>query len=407
MRKILLILFMSVGLFANTQPYKKDIVLEKVAKPTLVQVELDNEIYKHTSYNYRDVRLQSKSGVEGYFIKPYSKKNVLNQKRLTAISYDREHAKLTYRFKKPFEIEKIQLNIEDRNFESTVDVYVDGELLLQNEKIFDYSNETGTQNFLLKIPKVKAKEVRIVYHLDQTTSFYKKYQNLREMSKYLTIKSVTFSNTNELKEVWKRTKIKTQESSIDEKKRETSYIFKTDNIPFSKLSVEFKEQNFKRSGVIYISDDAKEWKRLQSFTLSASSLSQEKKTMINFSARSKYLKLLLYNADNKSLTIDAVELLTKPSYLYFIANPNEQYALYFGDINLKRPSYELQSLVKDRDAFVKAKFAKLEVLEVEIVVDKVSFFETYKEYIFMMAIFLALALLGYVAFGLLSSSNFK
>lgn len=401
MIKTLLIVLLSVGLFANTQPYKKDIVLEEITKPTLVQVELDNEIYKNTTYNYRDVRLQSNSGVEGYFIKSLSSENIVNQKTLKATSYERENAKLTYHFKKPFEVEKIYLNIEDRNFESTVDVYVDGKLILQNEKIFDYSNETGTQKFVLKISKTKAKEINIVYHLDETTSFYKKYQNLREMSKYLTIKSVRFSNSNEAKELWNRTVVKTQESSVDEKKRETSYVFKTEHIPFSKMSVELKEQNFKRSGTIYISDDAKVWKSLQSFTLSASSLSQEKNTIIDFSARTKYLKLVLYNADNKSLTIDAVELSIKPSYLYFIANPNEKYALYFGDTNLKKPSYELKSLVKESDPFVKANFSKIEALKVTKVVDEVSFFEAYKEQIFILGMLLALGVLGYVAFGLL------
>ena len=402
MRKILLILFMSVGLFANTQPYKEDIVFNEVTKPTLVQVALDNEIYANSSSDYRDVRLHGKSGVEGYFIRSHSPKHIVNQKRLTATSYDRENGKLTYHFKKPFDVEKIYLNIEDRNFESSVDVYADGKLVLEKQKIFDYSNETGTRNVLLKIPKLKAKEISIVYHLDETTSFYKKYQNLREMSKYLTIKSATFSNTNKAKENFNRTEISTQESSIDEEKKESSYIFKTDNIPFSKLYVKFKEQNFKRSGSVYISYDAKEWKRLQNFTLFASSLSQEKNTVIDFSARIKYIKLVLNNADNKSLAIGSIELVTKPSYLYFLANPNEEYALYFGDKNLTKPRYELGSLVKATDPFVKGKFAKLEKLEVEKVVEeKVSFFEAYKEQLFILAMLLAVGVLGYVAFGLL------
>ena len=209
------------------------------------------------------------------------------------------------------------------------------------------------------------------------------------------------SNTTEHNIVWNKTKIKLQESRVDEKRRETSYIFKTDNIPFAKLFVSLKEQNFKRSGVVYVSNDAKEWRRVKNFTLFASSLSQEEKRVIDLSVRIKYLKLVFYNADNKSLTIDVLELFTKPSYLYFIANRNEAYALYFGDVSLKKPSYKLKSLVKGSTPFVKAKFKKLEVLEVPVVVDEVSFFEAYKEKLFILGMLLALAVLGYVAFGLL------
>lgn len=53
------------------------------------------------------------------------------------------------------------------------------------------------------------------------------------------------------------------------------------------------------------------------------------------------------------------------------------------------------------DLAIKAIFSKLEVLEVTKVSNEVSFFKANKEYLFMVAILLALAILGYVAFGLL------
>jgi hypothetical protein len=401
MKKILFITVMTLGLFANTQPYKKDIVLEKVTKPTLVQVELDNEFYNSTAYNYRDVRLHGKSGAEGFFIKPLSTKNIVNQKTLTASSYDRENAKLTYSFTKPFEVETIRLNIEDRNFESSVDVYADGELVAKGEKIFDYSNETGTQNFTIKIKKRELKELTVVYHLDETTSFYKKYKNLHEMKKYLTIKSITFSNNSKVKDVWNRTEVNLDKSSIDKKRRESSYIFKTDSIPFSKIAVNVLEQNFKRSGQLYASEDAKKWHSIKKFSISASSLNNQTHKFVSINHRTNYLKLVLFNADNRALTIESLTLFTKPNYLYFIANPNDKYSLYFGDKNLTRPSYELVTLVSDSDVTLNAKLSKLERLEVTKVSKEVSFFEAYKEQLFIVGILLALGVLGYVAFGLL------
>lgn len=402
MKKTLLMLLMSMGLFANTQPYKKEIILEKISKPTLVQVALDNEIYKHTASDYRDIRVQSANGIKGYAIKSLSKKHIVNQKTLTASSYDRENAKLTYKFKQAFEIEKLELNIEDRNFESSIDVYVNGKLLLQNQKIFDYSNETGIRNFTIKIAKVLAKEVSLVYHLDKTTSFYKKYQHIRKRSQYLSIKSLRFSNTNSSKELWNKTTIALKEHTLDAQKKQSSYIFQSEHIPFSKIAIELKDKNFKRSGRIYASQDAKTWHQIQRFSISKSSLKHTNNTEIICSSRSKYLKIIMDNADNQALNIDAVRLFTTPSYLYFIANSNEQYALYFGDMNLTKPSYEIASLIGNTDASMKATLSTLEKLKVEkVVVAEVSFFKTHQEQMFILGMLLALAVLGYVAFGLL------
>jgi hypothetical protein len=113
------------------------------------------------------------------------------------------------------------------------------------------------------------------------------------------------------------------------------------------------------------------------------------------------VKLVLFNADNKPLTIERIKLFTKPSYFYFIANTNDSYALYFGDKNLTKPSYELEGLVSSRDVSIEGKFDKLEVLEVTKVSNEVSFFEEYKEQLFIVCMLLALLVLGYVAFGLL------
>jgi hypothetical protein len=401
MRSLMVMMLLSLVLFANTQPYKKDITFEPVVKPSLVKVELDNELYNHTSFNHADVRLHSSKGVEGYFIRPLQEGSVVNQQRLKANLYNREEATLVYYFERPFMVEKIDLHIEDRNFETLIDIYVNGTLLLKNGKVFDYTNETGTQNFELKIPKTLAKEVKVVYHLDQTTSFYKKYQHLRERSKYLTIKSVTFSNTLKAQEVWRRTSIKTEQTITDEKHQRSSYIFNLGHIPFSKISLDVVEQNFKRSGQLYFSKDAQQWQSVRSFNLSASTLGGETQKVIEQRGRTGYLKLVLNNGDNPPLSIRKIRLFTRPTYLYFIANPDEQYALHFGDKLLTEPFYELESLVGSSALSIEGKFSRLKPLKIEEDGSKIAFFENYKKELFMVGILLALGVLGYVAFGLL------
>ncbi len=403
MRSLMLLVLCSMVLFANTQPYKKAIVFEKITKPTLVKVKLDNEIYQHTTYDYADVRLMSNRGVDGYFIKPHQAQRIDNQQTLTATSYDRENAKLIYLFKEPFEIETITLNIEDRNFESTVDVYADGKLVRQNDKIFDYTQETGNRNFTVNLPKVKAKEVSIVYHLDKTTSFYKKYKNVKELSQYLTIKSVTFSNNNAIKPIFEITTMVT--ASILTKEKQSQYLFRTQGIPSNRIELDVVEKNFKRSGAIYASENGETWHHLKSFFYSNSTLNQEHNETIELENRSEYLKLVIDNQDNQALNIRAIKLLTLPNYLYFIANPNETYMLYFGDKNLTKPTYEVESLVDSEVSFITGNFGNMEQLDVTQTVKKISFFEEHKEMLFMLVILLALGTMAYIAFGLLKRTR--
>lgn len=407
MRIVLFVLLLVLNVEANQHPFSKNIHMETIEKATLVQVALDNEIYSKSKKDFSDLRLVSKEGEEGYFLKSVHQKYISNQKRLTPAEYDRENATLTFKFKKPFDVEKIHLQIEDRNFESKVDVFVNGKLVVKSCKIFDYSRETGNRNFNITLPKTEAREIKIRYALDKTASFYKKYQNLQELSKYLSIKSSTFSNSNRAtKDVLLKSKIRLENLTTKEKK--SSYIFKTNNIPFKSLKLEVVEQNFKRNGKVYSSNDGIHWSYLKSFSILSSSISQKYQKTINVENRSKYLKLEVENRDNKPLTIQALTLLTKSKYLYFLAQPNEKYTLYFGQKSLTKLHYELESLVNEKTSFVKAKFDKFKVLKIDVIEkkeEKISFMEANKELLFIGIVLFALGVMGYIAFGLLKRES--
>jgi len=382
---------------AYEHAYKKLISFEPISKPTLIQVKVDTELYNHTAHDYRDIRLKSEQGVEGYVLKPYQTKNIENQKTLTAHSYSRAEGKLTYLFKKPFDVEKIVLNIEDKNFESLVDVYADGKPLVLKHKVFDYSAETGIRNFSIVIPKTNVKELVILYHLDKTTSFYKKYQYLRKMRQYLTVKSATFSNTNRVQKEWDTSSIDLM--SVETKEKETSYLFQTEYLPFSKLEPLIIQKNFNRKGRLYSSNDAVTWSFINGFSLSLSTLNNEKRETILGSARAKYIKIVIENEDNKPLTIEKLTLFTTPLYLYFIAEPKERYELYFGNETLSKPTYEIENLFTRTTDYAVATLSDKFSLPDEPV--EVSFFESYKEMIFILVVLLSLGIMGYIAFGLL------
>ena len=406
MKTLLTFLLLTLTLTANTHPFKKEISFNEISAPTLVKVELDNAIYAHSSHNYSDLRVASTQGVEGYFIQSQTApKAVTTSQRLTATHYNREKATLLYTFAQPFDVEKIILNIEDRNFESTFDVYVDGALVVKEVKIFDYSRETGNQNFTITLPKVKAKRLKIVYHLDQTTSFYKKYRDIEQLTHYLTIKSIRCLNHNQrAKRTLKSTTIPLASSTLKEGK--SSYIFKTNSIPFSQLTIKTLEKNFNRNAHLYTSDDNQTWHSLTHFSLFASTFNHQQQTSVTVTGRAKYLKVEIKNGDNQPLTLLSISLESLPKNLYFIAQPSESYTLYFGDTKLPKPHYELAQLVDENTPYVQGVFKKIKKLEVEKEsIPKVSFFEQHKKSLFMAVILLTLGVMGYIAFVLLGKRS--
>lgn len=390
---------LSLVLFANSHPYEKEITFEDIKKSTLVKVKIDKEIYENTEASYASVRLKSSKGEEGYFIEREQSKSVLNQQQLIATSYERDKAKLHYEFREPFEVEELQLNIEDRNFESLVDVYADGVLVSEGNKIYDYSNETGIQNFSIKITKQKIKKLTLVYHIDKTTSFYKKYKDIRKRRQYLSIKSLKAFNHNKIKKLLDKHYFELLSSETKDKV--STYIFKVNNMPSQALAFLVSEKNFKRKTTVYASNDLKTFTYLKDFFMASSSFTGSSNLKIALQNRSQYLKVVLENKDNKPLKIEGINILTQASYLYFIAEPNEGYALYFGDKNLKHPSYELKSIVSKKDIFEVGTFSKVKKLKVSILSNETSWLKKYKETLFGLLILMVLGIMSYVAFVLL------
>jgi len=388
-----------VELQANQSMYKKEIEKVDIHKATLVRVIMDNDIYRHTKYDYGDIRLKSRFEEEGYFIRQFSPNSIKEQMTLQPSSYDRKSAALTYQFEKPFDVEKIVLDIQDRNFESIVDVYMDGNKVIQQQKIFDYSNETGNRNFTIVVPKSKVSKIKIVYDLNKTIFFYKKYQKIIELSKYLSIKRATFFSKKNTQIPLSKSQVSIESQVTKDKK--SIYFFKTDHIPFSMIEIVPLEKNFKRNGHLYTSDDGVNWRDVKGFSISSSNIGGEVVKLVKSNQRSRYIKLEINDGDNKPLNINEIILFTVPNYLYFIANPDKKYTLFFGESDAIKPKYELSSIVNDDMKFIEGKLKKLDILNVDKVEITTSLIEEYKELLFMFAVILSLGIMIYIAFGLL------
>jgi len=394
-------LLLSPLLLATEFSYTKTLfLLEQVDKPTLVRFKLDKDIYKYTQQNYEDIRITTQKEEIGYFLKKPNP-TIENKQTLSTSAYDREKTTLTYIFKEPFLIEEINLHIENRNFETKATLMIDGKIIKSDISIYDYSKETGNRNFSIKIKPLFGKKVVLQYRLKETHIFTAKKQNEHALLKYLNIHSATFIN-HELPNVAYDT---TTISAFDKitKDKNSQYLFDLQNIDTHHIMLNVKNKNYKRDGEAYVSQDNKRWHYLKSFTISASTLTQHKQNTIKIQTRDKYLKLLLHNYNNRSLDIQNITLYTQATYLYFIAEKEKVYTIKFGNDLLKKPFYDLQTLVGNTDKFIEAK-AKTIKHHIKLS-KKPTFFETYNTILFTLAILLAVAVLLYIAFVLLKKQD--
>jgi len=83
------------------------------------------------------------------------------------------------------------------------------------------------------------------------------------------------------------------------------------------------------------------------------------------------------------------------------------YELYFGDENLEKHNYELVSVISNKEIYMTGKLAKAEALTVIDVSAETSFFENYKELMFILLILLVLGIMSYIAFSLLKKVENK
>lgn len=394
-RYIVSILIFSLCLFGA---YQKNIIIdEPIVKPSLVELKIDNEIYKYTHNKIDDIRLLNNTKEIGYFTK-YKIPKIENIKVLPTSKYTRTpKVELTYLFPKAFDIEYIGLNISDRNFETYVDVYANDKLIKSHTKIFDYSNETGNQNFVIRIPKTKATKISIKYNAKNTKFFFRKYVNIQEHIKYLTIKSVTFKNYISLKQKFDITDIPLL--SHEYKDSHFEYIFESDFVSSRYIEVVSSELNYHRKGTLYSSDDNISWRYIKSFDIKASSFDNTKQNKFSLTNTGKLIKLVF----NEETPISAIKIYTAPLYFDFIAEANTSYHIEFGDDNQSRLRSDIASLIPSSTKAIQARFSAL--ITSKTVQPQISFFEQYKNIIFIVLLLLAVLILGYVAFILLSTAN--
>ncbi len=400
--RIFIFLFFVASLYGGVNDFKyyKDINFTDT-KTKLIKLKLDKELFQHSNTNFKDIRLYEGTKEQGFMIKREDF-IVQNKMHLYPSSYDRDSAKIDFVLDKPFDIKEIVLNISDRNFETTFDLYINDKLISSANQIYDYSKETGNRKFVIKADVQQAQKITLSYNLKNIRFFYKKYRDVEKSTQYLTLKSITLKNNNRAKRNYDFFYI--SPLNIFTKDRVSTYIFDTQNLKIDTLDILSKSDNYQRISDIYKSQDGLLWDKLGRYDIQKS-IFDERKSTLKLNVRTKYLKIEVQNRDNQPIDITALKIGTTPLYLYFLPKNDKKYRLYFGNEDATLADYDLKYLIKNFKDAKEFSFSKLHInnLYQPTQKSKPPIWQQYKEILFTIFVLFSIALLAFIAMKLLKN----
>lgn len=161
----------------------------------------------------------------------------------------------------------------------------------------------------------------------------------------------------------------------ESKSIENVFDFKYKNIPLSRVDINTDQSNFFRKVEVAGSDDLKEWKNLASgviFSISVDEATERNTTVDVGNAKCRYIKVKVFNGDNKAIKIASVKGYGLKKFLVIMPEKNNQYELLYGNPGAKEVNYDLNAVIKGKaiDSFGKGTLAN------EVRNDK---YEPYKE----------------------------
>lgn len=137
----------------------------------------------------------------------------------------------------------------------------------------------------------------------------------------------------------------------ESKSVENIFDFNYRNVPLSRIDINTDQSNFFRRVDIEGSNDMKDWKNLASGVIFSIFVDEEaqRNTEIGIgSARCRYIKVKVFNGDNKPVKIRSVKGYGLKKYLVIMPEKNIQYKLLYGNPAAKEVSYDLGSILKEK-----------------------------------------------------------
>lgn len=133
---------------------------------------------------------------------------------------------------------------------------------------------------------------------------------------------------------------------LEEKTQSTLFTWDlgVPGIPHDELALEVDTPEFERAAVVEASRDGKEWYALGQGVLSR--FRKEQSLTLDFPEdHQQWLRLRIYNRDDKPLIVKSATLSAIRTRLKFKPASGAAYALYYGNADARGPSYDLRDLL--------------------------------------------------------------
>ena len=345
-RYVLLLLLITItakaGFSISNWEYKKRILIEDIEG--IAKVKIDAEIYNYSKQDLSDLRIVTNKGEEiPYKIETLRRKEEIvcfEPKLYNLSNVPDEYTEFYLDMGEENQIiNKLHIVTQSRNFRRKVEIWgsdngINWLKIRDDATIFGfYTEDYRTSLTELNFPDTKRRYFKIViwnkgeYPL-QIARCWLYYEKITEAS----LDVIPFKTISRIEDP-------------DKKRTEVVLDVVYKNIPKKELVLKFASKAYHRSVWAFGSENAEDWRSLNSTVIYMYN-KKNRNNVINLSDyRERYLKLFIYNQDDPPLKIEELSIKGNQQFIYFPANKDKVYYLFYGNPDARIPVYEFERLL--------------------------------------------------------------
>ncbi len=342
----------------------KEIKIPSVAQSTsLVQVVLDPQVFASSTTHLSDLRVvDAGDNKEVPYLLITDRDTVQTTAPTTQIlnkgSVAGEYTSFVVDFGGSARHNQININIdaEQKNYRKKVQIYGSNDmgrwsLLADNQIIYDYSRDYPVRNTTVSYPEAVYRYVMVkIIDSDSDPVLVLGASARRDV--YARGNRLSYFPTFEVVEVGKDTQI-IADFRLDDGKTNHPRIspdFGDMGAISDQFAISTDSRNFERSVSVYSSADKKVWSYIGGdaiYQYKTKDLSGEK-TLVSFGeSNARYVKILIHNQDSQPIKINDLEFRGYVRVIKFLAEPQHNYKLFYGNEKAVFPSYDLAQVYRN------------------------------------------------------------
>ncbi|MBN1693817.1 hypothetical protein JW879_00270 [candidate division WOR-3 bacterium] len=343
---ILLFVFITITVKADFSfsdwEYKKRITISGF--DGVASVKVDAEVYNHSKQDLSDIRVVSDKGEEI----PYKIEKLESKKETVCFEpkmYNLSNVpdKYTEFYLDIGEdnqiINKLHIVTPNKNFRRKVEIWgsdngINWLKIRDDANIFSfYTEDYRTSLTEINFPDTKRRYLKIVIWND-------KEGPLRIDGCWVYYEKVVEAKLDEIPFL-----IVSRDENYEKERTEVLLDVVYKNIPKKELNLEFTSGGYYRSVWVFGSEDAENWRRLNSTVIYMFNKKNRNNIISLSDSRDRYLKLFIYNQDDPPLKIDNISIKGYQQIIYFPVKKDKKYYLFYGNSGVRRPIYEFERLL--------------------------------------------------------------